>query len=190
MTPEQVVDEVEKSGLRGRGGAGFPTGRKWRLTAKEKATPKYVICNADEGDPGAFMDRSAIEGDPHTIVEGMTIGGDAVGAHHRGGYNPAGNSLALKRIHKGIEDAPAHRLPRQKNLGADFSFDIQIRLGGRRIRPPSVSSASPRGSTTSRPGPTFRSSSSTAPTGSRRSAPRPARARRCSPWPARSSTPA
>ncbi len=77
MTPESVVAEVEASGLRGRGGAGFPTGMKWKFTAAQKATPKYVICNADEGDPGAFMDRSAIEGDPHTIVEGMAIGGYA-----------------------------------------------------------------------------------------------------------------
>jgi len=129
MTPEQVVDEVEKSGLRGRGGAGFPTGRKWRLTAKEKATPKYVVCNADEGDPGAFMDRSAIEGDPHTIVEGMAIGGYAVGANHGVVYIRAEYPLAIKRIQKAIEDARAHNLLGDNILGSNFSFDIELRLG-------------------------------------------------------------
>ncbi len=129
MTPEQVVDEVEKSGLRGRGGAGFPTGRKWRLTAKEKTTPKYVICNADEGDPGAFMDRSAIEGDPHTIVEGMAIGGYAIGSDHGVVYIRAEYPLAIKRIQKAIEDARAHGLLGKNILGSNFSFDIEIRLG-------------------------------------------------------------
>jgi len=129
MTPEQVVDEVEKSGLRGRGGAGFPTGRKWRLTAKEKATPKYVVCNADEGDPGAFMDRSAIEGDPHTIVEGMAIGGYAVGANHGVVYIRAEYPLAIKRIQKAIDDARAHNLLGDNILGSNFSFDIELRLG-------------------------------------------------------------
>jgi NADH:ubiquinone oxidoreductase subunit F (NADH-binding)/(2Fe-2S) ferredoxin len=129
MTPEQVVDEVEKSGLRGRGGAGFPTGRKWRLTAKEKGAPKYVICNADEGDPGAFMDRSAIEGDPHTIVEGMTIGGYAVGSEHGVVYIRAEYPLAIKRIQKAIEDARANGMLGKNILGSNFSFDIEIRLG-------------------------------------------------------------
>ncbi|MBP7051209.1 MAG: NADH-quinone oxidoreductase subunit NuoF [Phycisphaerae bacterium] len=129
MTPEQVIDEVEKSGLRGRGGAGFPTGRKWRLTAKEKATRKYVICNADEGDPGAFMDRSAIEGDPHTIVEGMAIGGYAIGSDHGVVYIRAEYPLAIKRIQKAIEDARAHGLLGKNILGSNFSFDIEIRLG-------------------------------------------------------------
>ncbi len=129
MTPEQVIDEVEKSGLRGRGGAGFPTGRKWRLAAKEKATPKYVVCNADEGDPGAFMDRSAIEGDPHTIVEGMAIGGYAIGSDHGVVYIRAEYPLAIKRIRKAIEDARAHGLLGKNILGSSFSFDIEIRLG-------------------------------------------------------------
>ena len=129
MTPEQVIAEVEKSGLRGRGGAGFPTGRKWRLTANEKTTPKYVICNADEGDPGAFMDRSAIEGDPHTVVEGMTIGGYAVGAQKGFVYIRAEYPLAIQRIKKAIEDARAHGLLGQNILGSSFSFDIEIRLG-------------------------------------------------------------
>jgi NADH:ubiquinone oxidoreductase subunit F (NADH-binding)/(2Fe-2S) ferredoxin/NAD-dependent dihydropyrimidine dehydrogenase PreA subunit len=129
MTPEQVIAEVEKSGLRGRGGAGFPTGRKWRLTAGEKATPKYVICNADEGDPGAFMDRSAIEGDPHTIVEGMAIGGYAIGARTGVVYIRAEYPLAIQRIRKAIEDARAHGLLGEDILGSNFSFDIEIRLG-------------------------------------------------------------
>ncbi|MGC8546032.1 MAG: NADH-quinone oxidoreductase subunit F, partial [Athalassotoga sp.] len=81
MTPEMVIEEVKKSGLRGRGGAGFPTGLKWELTRKSKSDEKYLICNADEGDPGAFMDRSMIEGDPHSLLEGMAIGGYAIGAH-------------------------------------------------------------------------------------------------------------
>jgi NADH:ubiquinone oxidoreductase subunit F (NADH-binding)/(2Fe-2S) ferredoxin/NAD-dependent dihydropyrimidine dehydrogenase PreA subunit len=129
MTPEQVVAEVEKAGLRGRGGAGFPTGRKWKLTAAEKATPKYVICNADEGDPGAFMDRSAIEGDPHTVVEGMTIGGYAIGAQQGFVYIRAEYPLAIRRIRKAIEDARAHGLLGENILGSSFSFDIEIRLG-------------------------------------------------------------
>jgi len=129
MTPEQVTAEVEKSGLRGRGGAGFPTGRKWKLTAAEKATPKYIICNADEGDPGAFMDRSAIEGDPHTVVEGMAIGGYAIGAQQGFVYIRAEYPLAIRRIKKAIEDARAHNLLGQNILGSNFSFDIEIRLG-------------------------------------------------------------
>jgi NADH:ubiquinone oxidoreductase subunit F (NADH-binding)/(2Fe-2S) ferredoxin len=129
LTPEQVVAEVEKSGLRGRGGAGFPTGLKWKFTAAQKATPKYVICNADEGDPGAFMDRSAIEGDPHTVVEGMAIGGYAVGASKGIVYIRAEYPLAIRRITKAIEDARAHGLLGENILGSDFSFDIEIRLG-------------------------------------------------------------
>ncbi len=129
MTPEQVVAEVEASGLRGRGGAGFSTGMKWKFAASQQATPKYVICNADEGDPGAFMDRSAIEGDPHTIVEGMAIGGYAVGAEKGIVYIRAEYPLAIKRITKAIEDARAHGLLGQNILGSDFSFDIEIRLG-------------------------------------------------------------
>jgi len=129
MTPDQVISELEKSGLRGRGGAGFPTGRKWRLTANEKATPKYVICNADEGAPGAFMDRSAIEGDPHTIVEGMAIGGYAIGAEKGVVYIRAEYPLAIQRIQKAIEDARSHGLLGKNILGSNFSFDIEIRLG-------------------------------------------------------------
>ncbi len=129
MTPEQVVGEVETSGLRGRGGAGFPTGMKWKFAASQKTTPKYVICNADEGDPGAFMDRSAIEGDPHTVVEGMAIGGYAVGANKGIVYIRAEYPLAIRRITKAIEDARAHGLLGENILGSGFSFDIEIRLG-------------------------------------------------------------
>ncbi len=129
LTPAQVVAEVETSGLRGRGGAGFPTGLKWKFAAAQKATPKYVICNADEGDPGAFMDRSAIEGDPHTVVEGMAIGGYAVGASKGIVYIRAEYPLAIKRITKAIKDARAHGLLGDNILGSDFSFDIEIRLG-------------------------------------------------------------
>jgi len=129
IAPESVVAEVEASGLRGRGGAGFPTGMKWKFTAAQKATPKYVICNADEGDPGAFMDRSAIEGDPHTVVEGMAIGGYAIGASKGIVYIRAEYPLAIKRITKAIEDARSHGLLGENILGSNFSFDIEIRLG-------------------------------------------------------------
>lgn len=129
MTPEQVVDEILKSGLRGRGGGGFPTGKKWQLTAKEKSDVKYVICNADEGDPGAFMDRSLIEGDPHTVIEGMCIGGYAIGASKGFVYIRAEYPLAIKRIRKAIEDARTAGFLGKNILGSDFSFDIELRLG-------------------------------------------------------------
>jgi NADH:ubiquinone oxidoreductase subunit F (NADH-binding)/(2Fe-2S) ferredoxin/NAD-dependent dihydropyrimidine dehydrogenase PreA subunit len=137
MTPKQVIEEVKLSGLRGRGGAGFPTGVKWQLTARAgslnspKATSdeKYVICNADEGDPGAFMDRSAIEGDPHTVLEGMIIGGYAIGAKQGIVYIRAEYPLAVHRLEKAIADAREHGFLGNNILGSDFSFDIDIRLG-------------------------------------------------------------
>jgi NADH:ubiquinone oxidoreductase subunit F (NADH-binding)/(2Fe-2S) ferredoxin/NAD-dependent dihydropyrimidine dehydrogenase PreA subunit len=137
MTPKQVIEEVKLSGLRGRGGAGFPTGVKWQVTARAgslnspKATSdeKYVICNADEGDPGAFMDRSAIEGDPHTILEGMIIGGYAIGAKQGIVYIRAEYPLAVRRLEKAIADAREHGFLGKNILGSDFSFDIDIRLG-------------------------------------------------------------
>lgn len=129
MKPEQVVSEVKKSGLRGRGGAGFPTGMKWEFTAKQPAGEKYVICNADEGDPGAFMDRSAIEGDPHTVLEGMIIGGYAVGSSRGVVYIRAEYPLAIKRLEKAIAAAREHGFLGQNILGSNFSFDIEIRLG-------------------------------------------------------------
>ena len=129
MTPQQVVDEVKKSGLRGRGGAGFPTGLKWELTAREKGPERYVICNADEGDPGAFMDRSAIEGDPHTVLEGMAIGGYAIGSTHGIVYIRAEYPLAIRRLEIAIAQARQHGLLGRNVLGTDFNFDIEIRLG-------------------------------------------------------------
>jgi NADH:ubiquinone oxidoreductase subunit F (NADH-binding)/(2Fe-2S) ferredoxin/NAD-dependent dihydropyrimidine dehydrogenase PreA subunit len=137
MTPKQVIEEVKLSGLRGRGGAGFPTGVKWQLTARagspnsprSTSVEKYVICNADEGDPGAFMDRSAIEGDPHTVLEGMIIGGYAIGANQGIVYIRAEYPLAVRRLEKAIADAREHGLLGKNILGSDFSFDIDIRLG-------------------------------------------------------------
>jgi NADH:ubiquinone oxidoreductase subunit F (NADH-binding)/(2Fe-2S) ferredoxin/NAD-dependent dihydropyrimidine dehydrogenase PreA subunit len=129
MTPEAVIAEVKKAGIRGRGGAGFPTGMKWELTAREKSEEKYVICNADEGDPGAFMDRSAIEGDPHTVIEGMIIAGYAIGAKHGIVYIRAEYPLAVRRLEKAIADATAEGFLGPNILGSSFSFDIEIRLG-------------------------------------------------------------
>lgn len=129
MTPQQVIDEVKKSGLRGRGGAGFPTGLKWEFTAKQPGDEKYVICNADEGDPGAFMDRSAIEGDPHTVLEGMIIGGYAIGARKGIVYIRAEYPLAIKRLEKAIAAARRQGILGENILGSDFSFDLEIRLG-------------------------------------------------------------
>ncbi len=129
MTPTQVIDQIKKSGLRGRGGAGFPTGTKWELTAREPANEKFVICNADEGDPGAFMDRSAIEGDPHSIIEGMIIGGYAIGAKKGYIYIRAEYPLAVRRLQIAIKQAREHGFLGDRILGTDFSFDIEIRLG-------------------------------------------------------------
>ncbi len=129
MTPEQVIAELQVSGLRGRGGAGFPTGLKWKLTAEAQGAEKYVICNADEGDPGAFMDRSAIEGDPHTILEGMLIGGYAVGARRGFIYIRAEYPLAIRRLEKALDAARDLHLLGDNILGSDFCFDIRIRLG-------------------------------------------------------------
>ncbi|MEJ5258821.1 MAG: NADH-quinone oxidoreductase subunit NuoF [Anaerohalosphaeraceae bacterium] len=129
MTPQQVIEEVKKSGLRGRGGAGFPTGLKWEYTAKQTDPEKYVICNADEGDPGAFMDRSAIEGDPHTVLEGMIIGGYAIGSRQGIIYIRAEYPLAVQRLKKAIEDARREGFLGERILGTDFSFDIRICLG-------------------------------------------------------------
>jgi NADH:ubiquinone oxidoreductase subunit F (NADH-binding)/(2Fe-2S) ferredoxin len=129
MKPEDVVAEIKKSGLRGRGGGGFPTGLKWGFTADQDSDVKYVICNADEGDPGAFMDRSAIEGDPHTILEGIAIGGYAIGAQKGIIYIRAEYPLAIKRLEIAIEDARKQGFLGDNVFGSDFSFDIEIRLG-------------------------------------------------------------
>lgn len=129
MTPVGVIEAIKKSGLRGRGGAGFPTGLKWEFTAREKNPDKYVVCNADEGDPGAFMDRSAIEGDPHSVIEGMLIGGYAIGASKGIIYIRAEYPLAVERLKKAFKAAKDEGLLGNNILGSDFSFDIEIRLG-------------------------------------------------------------
>ena len=129
MKPKEVIEEVKKSGLRGRGGAGFPTGLKWELTANVESDEKFVICNADEGDPGAFMDRSTIEGDPHSVIEGMIIGGYAIGSNKGYVYIRSEYPLAVERLKKAIEEAKAEGLLGDNILGSGFSFDIEIRLG-------------------------------------------------------------
>lgn len=129
MTREEVIQFVKDSGLRGRGGAGFPTGLKWEFTAKAKGDKKYVICNADEGDPGAFMDRSILEGDPHSIIEAMTIAGYAVGADQGYIYIRAEYPIAVKRLNIAIEQAREYELLGKNIFNTDFSFDIELRLG-------------------------------------------------------------
>jgi len=129
MTPEQVIDEVLKSGLRGRGGAGFPTGKKWQFARASQAEHKYFVCNADEGDPGAFMDRSLLEGDPHAILEAMAIGGYAIGADEGWIYVRAEYPIAVKRLEKAIEEAREYGLLGKDIFGTGFNFDIHIRLG-------------------------------------------------------------
>ena len=129
MTPEEVIKTVMDSGLRGRGGGGFPTGRKWSFTAANKADQKYVVCNADEGDPGAFMDRSVLEGDPHCIVEAMTICGYATGASEGYVYVRAEYPIAVKRLQKAIDDARAYGLLGKNIFNSGFDFDLFVRLG-------------------------------------------------------------
>lgn len=128
-TPEALIQQVIDSGLRGRGGGGFPTGLKWKFTRQEKGRTKYIICNADEGDPGAFMDRSTIEGDPHTIIEGMMIGGYAIGAQKGFIYIRAEYPLAIKRLEKAIADARKAGLLGRNILGSGWNFEIEVRLG-------------------------------------------------------------
>ncbi|MBU1076344.1 MAG: NAD(P)H-dependent oxidoreductase subunit E, partial [Spirochaetes bacterium] len=123
---KEVIEKIKISGLRGRGGAGFLTHLKWNFTAQQDNAQKYVICNADEGDPGAFMDRSAIEGDPHTIIEGMLIGGYAVGADKGIIYIRAEYPLAIKRLENAIKQAHEEGFLGKKILGSDFSFDLEI----------------------------------------------------------------
>ncbi|MBQ3024347.1 MAG: NADH-quinone oxidoreductase subunit NuoF [Spirochaetaceae bacterium] len=129
MTPEQIVDEIKKSGLRGRGGAGFPTGLKWEAGLKAPGDVKYVVCNADEGDPGAYMDRSTIEGDPHSILEAMTICGKAIGANKGFVYIRAEYPLAIERLKIAMAQARENGLLGKDILGSGFDFDIEIRLG-------------------------------------------------------------
>ncbi|MEE0732463.1 MAG: NADH-quinone oxidoreductase subunit NuoF [Acutalibacteraceae bacterium] len=129
MTPEQVIDEIKASGLRGRGGGGFPTGTKWSFAAAQKADQKYVCCNADEGDPGAFMDRSVLEGDPHAVLEAMAIAGYAIGASQGYIYVRAEYPIAVKRLQIAIDQAHEYGLLGDNIFGTDFCFDIQLRLG-------------------------------------------------------------
>lgn len=129
MQPEEVIQEIKTSGLRGRGGGGFPTGTKWEFARKSGADKKYMICNADEGDPGAFMDRSIAEGDPHAVLEGMLIGGYAIGAQEGYIYIRAEYPLAVKRLSIAIEQAKARGYLGKNILGTDFSFSIKIKQG-------------------------------------------------------------
>ena len=129
MTPEEVIQEVTDSGLRGRGGGGFPTGRKWALCAPNKADQKYVVCNADEGDPGAFMDRSVLEGDPHSIIEAMAICGYACGCTKGYVYVRAEYPIAVKRLTIAIEQAREYGLLGTNIFDSGFDFDLEIRLG-------------------------------------------------------------
>jgi len=129
MTREEIIKEVSDSGLRGRGGAGFPTGRKWESRRKDPRTPKFVVCNADEGDPGAFMDRSIIEADPHSIIEGMAIGAYAVGASSGYVYLRIEYPLAVKRMQLALEKAREYGLLGKDILGSGFDFDLQIFRG-------------------------------------------------------------
>ncbi len=129
MTPDEVIAEIKASGLRGRGGAGFPTGLKWQFTKEAKGDIKYVCCNADEGDPGAFMDRSVLEGDPHTVLEAMTIAGYTVGAQEGYIYVRAEYPIAVERLNIAIEQSRKLGLLGKNILGSGFDFDIHVRLG-------------------------------------------------------------
>lgn len=129
MTPEEVIDVLKASGLRGRGGAGFPTGLKWQFTYEAKGDKKYVCCNADEGDPGAFMDRSILEGDPHSVIEAMAIAGYTVGADQGYIYVRAEYPIAVRRLTIAISQAREYGLLGKNIFGTDFNFDIELRLG-------------------------------------------------------------
>lgn len=129
MSPDEVIAEMKASGLRGRGGAGFPTFMKWSLAKKESADQKYILCNADEGDPGAYMDRSALEGDPHSIIEGMIIGGFTIGASRGYVYVRAEYPLAIERLTKAINDAREMGFIGKNILGSGFDFELDIRMG-------------------------------------------------------------
>lgn len=129
MQPQDVIDTIKKSGLRGRGGAGFSTGMKWQFTRDAKGDKKYVCCNADEGDPGAFMDRSVLEGDPHAVIEAMAIAAFAIGADQGYIYIRAEYPIAVSRLNIAIEQAKEYGLLGKNILGTEFSFDLEIRLG-------------------------------------------------------------
>ncbi|MDD6539782.1 MAG: NADH-quinone oxidoreductase subunit F, partial [Firmicutes bacterium] len=129
MSPEDVIEEIKVSGLRGRGGAGFPTWFKWNAAYQSQGKEKYLVCNADEGDPGAFMDRSVLEGDPHSLIEGMIIGGYAMGASEGVIYCRAEYPLAIKRLEIAMEQARSKGFLGKNIFGSSFSFDIRIKAG-------------------------------------------------------------
>jgi len=129
MAPEEIINEIDHSGLRGRGGAGFPTGMKWKLTRNVKAEKKFIICNGDEGDPGAFMDRNVLEGDPHKVIEGMIIGAYAVGSDEGYVYCRAEYPLAIKRLIKALDQARERGFLGHDILGSGFSFEIHVKEG-------------------------------------------------------------
>ncbi len=130
MKPEKVIEVIKKSGLRGRGGGGFPTGKKWEYARKAEGEPKYVICNADEGDPGAYMDRSLLEGNPHSVIEGMIIGAYAIGSHEGIVYVRNEYPLAVKHLENAIKQAKEYGFLGKNILGSGFNFDIDISRGG------------------------------------------------------------
>ena len=129
MTPADVIETMKKSGLRGRGGAGFPTGLKWSFCAANESDVRYLICNADEGDPGAFMDRSVVEGNPHAVIEGMIIGAYAIGASHGYVYIRAEYPLAVNRLNMALEQAKEKGFLGKNLFGTSFDFDIKVKLG-------------------------------------------------------------
>ncbi|MEA2070760.1 MAG: NADH-quinone oxidoreductase subunit NuoF [Asgard group archaeon] len=129
MEPEEIIDIISKAGLRGRGGAGFPTGLKWKFTRSAEGEEKYVVCNADEGDPGAFMNRNVLEGDPHRVIEGMIIGAYTIGAHQGFIYCRAEYPLAVKRLNIAIEQARKKGFLGEDILGTGFSFDLKVKKG-------------------------------------------------------------
>ena len=129
MSQDEVIEVIKQSGLRGRGGAGFPTGKKWELTKASKDSQKYVVCNADEGYPGAFMDRSILEGDPHCVLEAMAIAAYAIGANKGYIYVRAEYPIAVKRLKIAIRQAEDYGILGENIFDTDFKFDIEIRLG-------------------------------------------------------------
>lgn len=129
QTPEEVIEIIGKSGLRGRGGAGFPTAKKWELTRNNPENPKYIICNADEGDPGAFMNRRVLEGDPHSVLEGMAIAAYAIGAEQGYVYCRAEYPIAVRTLMNAIQQAQDYGILGKNILGSDFSFNIELRMG-------------------------------------------------------------
>ena len=134
MTPEETIQTVLDSGLRGRGGAGFPTGLKWRFIRAAEGEPKYMICNADEGDPGAFANRRVLEGDPHSVIEGMIIGAYAAGSSQGYIYCRAEYPIAVQTLRIAIDQARNLGLLGENILGTDFSFDLEVRMGRWRVR--------------------------------------------------------